>query len=109
MSGKKQPREQVVERFENGRKFTEELLEEYETLRRAIAKLQADKRELERSMSHTEVGTLKKKVEVLEAELAVQVEQNRALLEQFETLDGDNHHFADRYADVFEFVLKNKK
>ena len=61
------PESPVLEIFEKGKQFTEELLKENENLRKVIARLKTEKLDLENQYVKAEVPHLRQKVELLES------------------------------------------
>lgn len=100
MKKKTQDTDKLIERFLHGKEFTEDLLQENERLRASLAKLTAKNQEMESKMCNSDLRMLRLKIETLEYELSVQIEENGTLLQQFEILEEDNRHFAERYTEV---------
>jgi len=100
MSNEGLGRNAMLDIFEQGKRFTEELLKENENLRLVIAKLKTERREIESQLIKVEVPRLQQKVEVLESELLRLREENRELKAQFDTVEEENRQFADRYVEV---------
>ena len=90
----------VLDLFEEGKHFTEELLRENEKLRLVIARLRAEQRKLESQYIKVDVPRLKEKVSVLEEEVRHLRVENQSLNDQFKTIEDENREFADRYVQV---------
>ena len=90
----------VLELFEEGKRFTEELLKENENLRMLIAKLKTEKRDLEGKYIKVDVPWMKQKIELLEDEVHQLKEENQELRDQFTFVEEENREFAERYVQV---------
>ena len=90
----------VLQLFEQGKQFTEDLLKENEKLRRIITALRAEKQELESQYVKVDVPRLREKVELLQRELQQLREENDDLRLQFASIEDENREFADRYVEV---------
>lgn len=100
MSEKQQPPSaaRFLELFEEGKRFTEELLKENEKLRLVIAKLRDEKKELEqRAAPAADTPVLAQKTQVLERELVQLRAELAAMREQFTSIEEENREFAERY------------
>jgi hypothetical protein len=93
-------RSKVFELFENGKRFTEELLRENEKLRLANAQLQTESREIKAQFVQVDVPHLQHKVRLLEEELASLRQENNELRALFASVEQENREFADRYLKV---------
>ncbi len=90
----------VLELFEQGKQFTEELLRENEKQRRIIAALRAEKQQLEKQYIEVDVPRMRDRIELLEKELRRVREENGDLKGQFVSVEEENREFADRYVEV---------
>ena len=90
----------VLQLFEQGKRFTEELLKENEKLRMMITSLRAEKQELESQYVKVDVPRLREKVELLEREVQKLRRDNEELRDQFVSVEEENREFADRYVEV---------
>jgi hypothetical protein len=90
----------VLELFEEGKRFTEELLKENENLRMLIAKLKTEKRDLESKYIKVDVPWMKQKIDLLEDEVRQLKEENQELRDQFTFVEEENREFAERYVQV---------
>lgn len=86
-----------LELFEEGKRFTEELLKENERLRLLIAKLRDEKSDLERKVGRGSPGDLGEKVQLLGEEVARLRAENEAMKRQFSSVEEENREFAERY------------
>ena len=83
--------EKVLELFNKGKEFTEELLRENQRLRYRVAELE------------TEQGALpKEELDRLRAELAQLSEENRRIQQKFREVEEENKDFASRYHEIEE-------
>ena len=89
-----------LELFEEGKRFTEELLRENERLRLVITKLRDEKNELEQRSRGGEPPILVQKAHVLEQEVTALRGELGALREQFTSVEEENRQFADRYVKL---------
>jgi putative methionine-R-sulfoxide reductase with GAF domain len=90
----------VLELFEEGRKFTEDLLKENERLRVAVAQARSEVRELENRYIKVDVARMQRRLASVEDELQALREENTGLKAQFHTVESENREFADRYVLV---------
>ena len=90
----------ILELFEEGKRFTEDLLKENENLRMVIAKLKTDKRDLESQYIRVDVPRMKQKIDLLEDEVRQLKEENQELRDQFTYVEEENREFAERYMEV---------
>ena len=90
----------VFQLFEQGKKFTEELLKENEKLRMAVTSLRAEMRDLENQYVKVDVPHMRQKLESLEREVRRLREENAELNSQFVSVEDENREFADRYVHV---------
>ncbi len=95
-----QAAERVLRIFEDGKRFTEELLRENEKLRLLAARLRAEKADLENRFVKVDVPRLQDKLRLTEQEVQQLKEENRELRDQFEHVEVENREFADRYVQV---------
>lgn len=90
----------VLELFEQGRQFTEDLLKENERLRAAVAQARTDVRELENQYVKVDVARLQRRLLSVEDELQGLREENTELKARFRSVEDENREFADRYVQV---------
>ena len=90
----------VLELFEQGRKFTEDLLKENERLRVAVAQARTEVRELENQYVKVDVARLQRRLLSVEDELQGLREENTELKARFRSVEDENREFADRYVQV---------
>lgn len=90
----------IVSLFDQGKRFTEELLKENERLRKINHTLQRDKRKMVDEMDAEGVQHLKDKIDIL-------VKENRSLKDEVDeyrretaSMEEENREFADRYVEV---------
>ena len=86
--------------FEEGKKFTEELLRENERLRAAILSLKNEKRELEGKYVKIDTLHMQEKIRLLESELQELRAENLEIKRQYSQVEEENREFADRYIQV---------
>lgn len=87
----------VLELFEEGRKFTEDLLKENERLRSAVAQARAEVRELQNQYIKVDVARMQRRLASVEEELQALRAENAELKAQFQSVESENREFADRY------------
>jgi nitrate/nitrite-specific signal transduction histidine kinase len=90
----------VLELFEEGRKFTEELLTENERLRGSNARLHNELRDIENQYVRIDVPRLQQKVTMLEEEVRLLRSENQDMRSQFQSIESENREFAGRYVQV---------
>jgi putative methionine-R-sulfoxide reductase with GAF domain len=90
----------VLELFEEGRKFTEDLLKENERLRSAVAQARSEVRELQNQYIKVDVARMQRRLASVEDEVQSLREENAELKAQFQTVESENREFADRYVLV---------
>jgi putative methionine-R-sulfoxide reductase with GAF domain len=90
----------VMELFEEGRKFTEDLLKENERLRGMIAQARTEVRELENRYIKVDVARMQRRLASVEDELQALRQENAELKAQFQSVESENREFADRYVLV---------
>jgi hypothetical protein len=90
----------VLELFEEGRKFTEELLRENERLRAANAQARNELRELQNQYVRVDVPSLQQKLQLLTEEVQTLRSENEEMKSQFQSVEDENREFADRYVQV---------
>jgi hypothetical protein len=86
--------------FEQGKKFTEELLKENERLRHLVAELAHEKEVIEKRAEAAGIAHMQDKIRVLEgdiARLSREIERQKSLTAEIEA---ENREFADRYVEV---------
>lgn len=99
MSDKQQPPSaaRFLELFEEGKRFTEEILKENEKLRFVVAKLRDEKSELEQRLQQGVQPTLSEKTQHLEQQVSHLRGELEAMRQQFDSVEGENRQFAERY------------
>lgn len=90
----------VLELFEEGRRFTEDLLRENERLRALNAQIRTEKRDLETQYVRVDVPSMQRKLALLEEEVRNLRAENADLKSQFVSVEEENREFATRYVDV---------
>ncbi len=90
----------VLELFEQGRKFTEDLLKENERLRAAVAQARIEVRDMENQYVKVDVARLQRRLLSVEDELQSLREENTELKARFQSVEDENREFADRYVQV---------
>jgi hypothetical protein len=90
----------LLELFEEGKRFTHDLLKENEKLRLVVANLRNERKELEQQGVRVDLERLEQKLVISEQEAAELRAENQALRKQFETIEEENRDFADRYVKV---------
>ncbi len=90
----------MLQVFEEGKRFTEDLMKENENLRLVVAKLKNESKELEKKYIQVDVPRMREKMRILEAELHESREENEELRNQFSSVEEENREFADRYIQV---------
>jgi GAF domain-containing protein len=90
----------VFELFEEGRRFTEELLRENERLRAANAQAHNELRDLQNQYVKVDVPRLQQKLSLLDDEVRTLRNENEEMKAQFRTVEDENREFADRYVQV---------
>ncbi len=86
--------------FDQGKKFTEELLKENERLRHLVAETSREKEVVERRAEAAGVAHLDAKIKVLEEEnarLRLEIDRQRTLSAEIEQ---ENREFANRYVEI---------
>lgn len=79
--------------FEQGRRFTEEILKENEKLRMLVASLRAEK-------AAVDVSRLQERLRIADEEIAELRRANQELRDQFSTVEDESREFAERYVKV---------
>jgi hypothetical protein len=90
----------VLELFEEGTKFTEELLKENERLRLLLAKSRVEKMEMEGKTSSKDQARIEQKLALQNEELEQLRTENQELKDQYLSVEEENRVFADRYINV---------
>ena len=98
--GRESASSRVLELFEEGRRFTEELLKENERLRAANVLARTEVRELQGQHARPELAQLQERLHSAEEELATLRSQYEELKAQFHSVEEENREFADRYVLV---------
>ena len=89
-----------LEMLEEGKRFSQELLKENETLRLVNVKLRARLQELEASADSYDATKLKDRISVLEAEKQRVADQLGHLQKQLSNVEEENREFANRYVRI---------
>lgn len=89
----------IVEMFEEGRRFTEELLEENKRLRLALEGHRIRNKGLE-DAGTVELTTLKQRLHLLEEENLLVKQELRDVKNQFNEIEKENWDFSERYLHV---------
>jgi hypothetical protein len=90
----------VLELFEEGRRFTEDLLKENERLRSSVAQARNEVRELQNQYIKVDVARMQRRLTSIEDEVQALRQENAELKAQFQTIESENREFADRYVLV---------
>jgi len=90
----------VLQVFEEGKRFTEDLMKENENLRLLVAKQKSEKKEMEREYIQVDVPRMREKINILEAEVQELRAENKELKNEFSSVAEENREFADRYIQV---------
>lgn len=90
----------IVTLFDQGKQFTEELLQENERLRLINKNLQQENRALTSELSSSGVASLKETVARLEQENASLKKAAEDQRRETESMEAENREFADRYVEV---------
>lgn len=90
----------VLKIFEEGKRFTEELLRENEKLRLLIGNLRNEKRELENRYIKVDVPRMQEKVLLLEEECRQLRQELQEIKDQYVAIEEENWEFAERYIEV---------
>jgi hypothetical protein len=94
------PGSKIFSLFDQGKKFTEELLRENERLRHLVAEVTRQKNVLEKQSEAAGVAHLQDKIRVLEADnarLRQEIDREKILAAQIEE---ENREFANRYVQI---------
>lgn len=97
---KKITEKSVFRVFEEGRRFTEDLIKENERLRLANIHLKNELQNIENQYVKVDVIRMKRKVELLEKELFEVRSENQQLKNQFSTVEEENRDFTERYMKI---------
>ena len=92
--------QKIVSLFDQGKRFTEELLKENERLRLIVKSLTEERRKLKTVSTEQGVDQLKRKIEVLEAEKAALEKEMEEQRKETASMEEENREFADRYIQV---------
>ena len=92
--------QRVLSLFEEGRRFTEQLMQENERLRALVASIRAEKMEVEERLALSGAGRTEANVRLLEDEIRALKQENADLKAQFNNVEEENREFADRYVEI---------
>jgi len=90
----------VLELFEEGRKFTEDLLKENERLRSAVVQARNEVSDMQNQYIKVEVVHIQRRLASMEEEMQSLRAENAKLKSQFHLVEDENREFADRYVQV---------
>ncbi len=90
----------IVTLFDQGKRFTEELLQENERLRLIITNLQRENRDLTNEISESGLAGLEENIARLEKENAALKKAAEEQRKETESMEAENREFADRYVEV---------
>ncbi|MCP4602027.1 MAG: diguanylate phosphodiesterase [Proteobacteria bacterium] len=90
----------IVSLFDQGKKFTEELLKENERLRQVVRNLMDEKRELTNKFGQENTLRSEEKIRLLENELEHLKRQIEAEKKEAASTEEENREFAERYVHV---------
>lgn len=90
----------LMELFEEGKRFTADVLKENERLRLANANLRNEQKEHEGRVGNTDAARWQQKAGILEKEIEELRRDNESLRNQFKTVEHENRDFAERYIQV---------
>jgi hypothetical protein len=90
----------IVSLFDQGKRFTEELLKENERLRNVIKNLSDENRGLKRRMHEEGVSQLIAKLELVEREKASLEKEIEEQRKESQSIEEENREFAERYVQV---------
>jgi len=90
----------IVSLFDQGKKFTEELLKENERLRELLRNVSHEKRQLEYKFNEKGVERLEKKNQIAQDEINQLKREIQELKKESAVVEEENREFADRYVDI---------
>jgi hypothetical protein len=97
MSERPPPPNRFLELFEEGKRFTEDLLRENEKLRLLITKIKDEKKDLELRGAGADATHLIQKSQVLEQEVQNLKTELASLRSELSSVENENREFVDRY------------
>jgi len=97
MSERQLPPNRFLELFEEGKRFTEDLLRENEKLRLLITKVRDEKKELELRGAGADATHLVQKTQFLEQEVQNLKTELASLRSEMSSVEHENREFVDRY------------
>lgn len=86
--------------FEDGKRFTEQLLKENERLRLLMANLKNEKRDLENRYIKVDVPRLQERIILVDEENKQLKQEINELKDQYASMEEENWEFAERYIEV---------
>lgn len=90
----------IVSLFDQGKKFTEELLKENERLRELLRNVSHEKRQLEYKYGELGVERLEQKNQIAQDEIRQLKREIEELKKETAAVEEENREFADRYVDI---------
>lgn len=90
----------ILRIFEQGKRFSEELLKENERLRMLVARLRTEGQENAAAELRLELARVNERLRMAEDDLGRMRKDNAELRRQFHQVEDENREFADRYMDV---------
>jgi len=92
--------DRIVAMFEEGKRFTQELMEENERLRRLVAQQKGEIKDLTSQYVQVDVPYLKERIKLLEDQNRNYETELREIKQQYATIERENWGFSERYLDV---------
>jgi hypothetical protein len=92
--------QKIVSLFDQGKRFTEELLKENERLRLIVKTLTEERRKLKAVSTEQGIEQMRQKIELLEAEKAALEREMEVQRRETASMEEENREFADRYIQV---------
>src|SRR3989339_1428268 len=89
-----------LELFEEGKRFTESILQENERLRLRVATLKKEREDIEQKFIKVDVAAMQEKIQFLEYEVIRMRLENQKLSVQFTSIEEENQEFAEKYVDI---------
>ena len=90
----------VLDRFENGKSFTKDLLEDNENLRMVIAQKETEIRDMKNQFASVEIDELRNKIDMQVEEIHRLKEDNLFLRSRFADVKQKNMEFKDRHSVI---------